>query len=113
MFYLNTLTMNEHIKFILVSVLTFISVLLTSFLWRDSAVLLIALIVITILMLIIDHQKSAIIAYCVAFFFGPLSEAVAIYFGAWTYATTDILGFPVWLPFLWGCATLAINRLNT
>ena len=39
---------------------------------------------------------------------GPIAEAVAIHFGAWWYTTPQLIGFPVWLPPLWGLAAVGI-----
>ena len=83
----------------------------TAFLWSEPAWLSVALFTLGIAMMFVEGSKSTIIIYLIAFIFGPLSEAIAIYFGAWSYTTPQIFGFPAWLPFVWGNAALFVNRL--
>lgn len=105
-------SMSERQKTILSIALATITLLFTAFLWTSSLLLTSLLLVVGVGMFLLDKQKSAFFAYLIAFGFGPLSEAIVIQFGAWAYAQPDLLGFPVWLPFLWGNAGLFLNRLN-
>ena len=43
---------------------------------------------------------------------GPLAEGIAVAFGAWTYAASDTVGLPLWLPPAWGLATLLVKRIT-
>ena len=74
--------------------------------------LVIFLLVVGIGMMILEQHRSATIVYGIAFIFGPLSEALVIHFGAWSYAEPHIFNFPMWLPFVWGNAGLFLNRAN-
>ncbi len=46
--------------------------------------------------------------FCLIAIAGATAEIIAIAGGAWTYSYPFILGIPIWLPFLWGSAGLAI-----
>jgi len=54
-----------------------------------------------------------VIVYLVAILGGPIAEAVAIHFGLWMYADPAFLGFPIWLPFVWGNAALYVLSWKT
>lgn len=43
---------------------------------------------------------------------GPIAEAVAMAFEAWSYPLPVILGFPLWLAPVWGCASLFFLALG-
>lgn len=43
---------------------------------------------------------------------GVVSEVYAIHAGAWSYALPQILGVPLWLPFLWGNAAIFFVSLS-
>ncbi len=43
---------------------------------------------------------------------GPFAEGVAVAHGAWTYAASDAVGLPLWLPPAWGLATLLVKRIT-
>lgn len=42
---------------------------------------------------------------------GPVIEIIAIYFGVWRYANPTLLGIPMWLPVLYGIASIFIERI--
>ncbi|PJE64915.1 MAG: hypothetical protein COU90_00145 [Candidatus Ryanbacteria bacterium CG10_big_fil_rev_8_21_14_0_10_43_42] len=104
--------MIERNKTILNGLLTITTLLLTSFFWRQPFVLVVLLLAVGIGMMMTERYKSAIIIYIVAFLFGPLSEALVIHYGAWSYTEPHIFNFPIWLPFVWGNAGLFLNRVN-
>jgi hypothetical protein len=83
---------------------------LASFLWRRPLALLLGLVAISVFMLHRWHGRADLFFYGTGFVLGPLGEAMAVYFGAWRYAKPQFL-IPVWLPFLWGIASLLVKRL--
>jgi hypothetical protein len=83
-----------------------------SFFWRETLLLVTLLILLSVLMLKNEGDTAALYLYASAFVLGPLSEAVTIYFGAWSYADPHIFGFPIWLPFVWGNASLFFRRAH-
>jgi len=74
--------------------------------------LILLLALVSILMLLNESDKIALYLFIIAFLLGPLSEALATYFGAWEYTNPHFLGFSIWLPFVWGNAGLFFRRIN-
>ncbi|MDP2668727.1 MAG: hypothetical protein Q8P07_02735 [bacterium] len=66
----------------------------------------------SLLMLAVEWNKQNIYLYLAIFISGPIAESIAIYFGAWTYNDAVFLGIPLWLPFVWGNASLYIVRVK-
>lgn len=58
------------------------------------------------------HKNHDIYFYVAGAILGPLSEIVAIYFGAWEYTNPSFLGIPIWLPFAWGLVTMMLKRIS-
>lgn len=105
--------MHSEVKKSLVnSALAITTLLLTSILWRDTMLLVFLLAIVSSLMLINERDRVALYLFIIAFLLGPLSEALAIYFGAWNYTNPHFLGFSLWLPFMWGNAGLFFRRIN-
>ena len=50
--------------------------------------------------------------FLIAALLGAAAEIVAVKFGAWQYANSTYFGVPLWLPLLWGSATVFIARLT-
>jgi uncharacterized membrane protein YoaT (DUF817 family) len=67
-----------------------------------------ALTVLSILFVTINFSFSRLLLFLLVFFAGPVSEIIAIYAGAWTYTYPSVFGIPLWLPFVWGNASLYI-----
>jgi len=88
-----------------------ISVALAGLFWRKPAILAIAYVIISIIMLTKWHKRSDLIFYFVAFGLGPIGEAFAIYLGAWQYSKPFYL-IPIWLPFLWGITALFVKKMS-
>jgi hypothetical protein len=105
--------MNLAVKrYILSTILALATLLATSLLWDRPLTLTLALIVLSALMFLVEPKRANAILYFFGFIFGPISEAIAIYFGAWHYALPLALGVPVWLPFVWGSCGLYIVRVK-
>ncbi|MBI3849068.1 MAG: DUF2878 family protein [Verrucomicrobia bacterium] len=98
-------------KDLLIEAAIYVSCLsLVSLLWHEPVVLLLCLSIIGAWMLWRWHRRSDVLFYLAGFVLGPLGEAMAVYFGAWTYAEPLFL-VPIWLPCLWGIAALFVKRL--
>jgi hypothetical protein len=102
--------MPEYGKVLLNIALALATLLLTAVLWRNPLFLTALLILTGAAIFVIRPSRSSVIAYATGFVFGPVAEALAIHTGAWTYATSTVLGLPLWLPFLWGNAALFIQN---
>ena len=78
-------------------------------LWRESFMLTLTLFVISALMLVVLRSKKITAVYVFVALWGPLTEAIAIAKGVWHYESPDFFGLPLWLPFLWGAASIVIT----
>lgn len=99
------------VKFLYACVLALATLIPVFLLWKNTLLLLIILVAVSSLMLSLEFNKVTILLFFTGFVFGPLSEAVAIYAGAWNYAYPNVFGFPLWLPFVWGNAALFFRRV--
>ncbi len=91
----------------------FIALLIVSLMGKSSPYLATLLLLILAAVMIADNYKRSRIAlFVIVAIFGPIAEAVAIYFGQWSYAHIDIGSVPLWLFPLWGCAGLYIEGLS-
>jgi hypothetical protein len=77
-----------------------------------GGVRIIALLILGGLLLFLIGKRKYVILYVFGFVSGPLAEAIGIYFHQWAYSNTWILGFPFWLPFVWGNAALYLGSLK-
>ena len=87
------------------------SLLSVAFLWKQNLLLFIILTILAILLLFINKSKQEIKTFLFCAFFGALTEAFAIMFGAWAYGNPNIIGIPMWLFVLWGIASVFIVRV--
>lgn len=88
------------------------STLVTVAFLRNWVVVSLVLLAITsIVMIYLSDVKNVSKIYLYVFILGPLAEAFAIYFGAWTYSNPVIIGIPLYLPFVWGSAGVFISNL--
>lgn len=102
---------NQIKKSFLNSFLALTTFIAAYFLWESPVLLVIILGTISLLMLWLEGEKNAFLVFIIVFVLGPLFEGFMIHSGAWEYAVSHILGFPIWLPFVWGNAALFIKRL--
>ncbi|MHC4472030.1 MAG: hypothetical protein ACYS99_13815 [Planctomycetota bacterium] len=70
------------------------------------------LVVLAAVTLLLDPRRGDAWVFTGGAVLGPVAEIIAVEFGAWTYATHDFLGIPLWLPVGWGLATLLIKRIS-
>lgn len=84
--------------------LTIIAIILVVVFWRNTNLLIAAL----ILLAIFKHQlipiKMELLWFVISAFMGSVSESLVMLSGPWSYTNVNILNFPLWLPFLWGLA---------
>lgn len=74
-------------------------------------ILTLCLALISALILILYNNKGDIYLYILCGLAGAMAEAVAIAFGAWSYASAQFIGIPYWLPLLWGITAIFIKRV--
>jgi uncharacterized membrane protein YoaT (DUF817 family) len=103
--------MPDQVKFVLNAALALATLFLTALLWRYPLALIALLVVTAAAILRIRPNATSVVVYATAFVFGPLAEAVSITTGAWQYDSSNFLGIPVWLPFVWGNAGLFILNM--
>ena len=96
-------------KFVISTILALAILLATSFFWNQSLIVAVILIVLSILMFLVEPKGGNAILYFFGFIFGPVSEAIAIHFGAWNYTFPLIVGIPIWLPLVWGIADFILS----
>ena len=84
---------------------------LASVLWAHPGWLTLCYAFVSIFTLLKWHTKADLVSYAAAVILGPLGEAVAVHYGAWTYAESSFL-VPMWLPLLWGIAGFFLRRLT-
>ena len=99
----------DHIITVLLALAALLSV---SFLWRHNIALSGVLTVVAGLLLLSSTSKRVLLyMFMFGAFSGAAAEALAIHFGTWTYANPSFVGIPLWLPLLWGIATVVIVRV--
>ncbi len=81
----------------------------TALLWREPLLLTGTLIVLSVLL--VQKSKHDLILFCIGVACGAVSEIIAIYFGALSYALPQLLGIPLWLPLVWGMASVVVVRI--
>lgn len=79
------------------------------FLWDHEMMLTAVALVIGVTKLRIERDGLAL--YVTMAILGPVAEVVVVHAGAWEYGSPNLAGIPMWLPFLWGSASLSIRRL--
>ena len=79
--------------------------------WRMELFATLIIAGIGVVMMTSGDQKERML-YITCAILGSIAEMIAIYFGAWKYATPTVFGIPMWLPFVWGNAALYIVRMN-
>ena len=94
--------MKKHIQN---GIIAISSLLFVSFLYQKTTILFLILMLLSLLIVKLNYSKNILKLYIFSFFFGPLSEALAVHGGAWSYAKFDtFLKIPLWLFPLWGLA---------
>ena len=92
--------------------LAVLAIVVVSAFWDRPLLLTGLMIGVSVLMLSVWRTKQDVLLYIMCGIAGAAAEAVAIAFGAWTYAFPNFVGIPYWLPFLWGVAALFVKRIS-
>lgn len=91
------------------AVLTVVSV---SLFWETPVRLALFLVALSAALLSFWGSREDVYLYAISAACGALAEAFAIGFKAWAYPKPDMIGIPVWLPFVWGIAGVFIKRTS-
>jgi len=95
---------------LLIQILFFVIATLTvSYFWHDNPFLFLLLLIELLIGEALLYEKGDEIFFIVGATAGPLGEIIAIIFGAWRYSNPDLI-IPIWLPVLWGFATIFIKK---
>lgn len=93
------------------SALSLLTLAIVVLFW-DKYILAIALLIVVSFLMIWNEQSwDAVVLYGIVLILGPWAEAVAIYFGAWSYSVPQFIGISAWLPFVWGNAAISVSRM--
>ena len=88
-------------KILINSALSFATTIVVLFLWRNSILAAMLIFCIGVISLFVLKEKKYTLIYIIVGILGPAAEIFAINFGVWSYAKSDFLGIPYWLPFVW------------
>jgi uncharacterized membrane protein YoaT (DUF817 family) len=102
--------MGDSTRALISAILAFSTLLATAALWRHSLALIALVLAVGLAIFMLRPTRPSLVVYAVGFVFGPLAEILGIHAGAWSYSSSDFLGIPVWLPFVWGNAALFIQN---
>jgi hypothetical protein len=102
--------MADSTRALISAILAFSTLLATAALWRHPAALIVLVLAVGLGIFCLRPTRASVVVYAVGFVFGPTAEALGIHAGAWSYSSSDFLGIPIWLPFVWGNAALFIQN---
>jgi len=85
---------------------------LVCFFWQKPVVCFVGLLILSILYFVFLNRKNALMIFITIGLLGSISEAICVYFGAWSYTIPNIFGIPIWLPLVWGMAGLCFWDIN-
>ena len=80
-------------------------------LWRNNLLLFIIVLVESLAVLSLWHNRYDWIFFLVMAVLGSVAEAVFVHFGVWRYGNPTFLGVPLWFPLAFGTAGLIGGRL--
>jgi uncharacterized membrane protein YoaT (DUF817 family) len=102
--------MADSTRALISAILAFSTLLVTAALWRHPVALIVLVFAVGLGIFRLRPTRPSLVVYAVGFVFGPTAEVLGIHAGAWSYSTNDLLGIPIWLPFVWGNAALFIQN---
>lgn len=79
--------------------------------WNQPNLLLGITVCLAALTFALSLKRETLTVFTIGAICGPLSEIVAIHFGAWQYSAPQFLGIPFWLIPVWGVAAVAFTKL--
>ena len=100
---------SSHRAYLLVLI---IAVLCLSVWWlRDALIFVLIIALANVAGLFMLDRKDLIMVYLFLFIGAVMSEVALIYMGAWEYTQVHVLGFPVWMPFLWFSGVVFVGTM--
>ena len=102
--------MADSTRALISAILAFSTLLATAAMWRHPLALIVLVLGVGLGIFLLRPTRPSLVVYAVGFVFGPTAEVLGIHAGAWRYSTGDLLGIPIWLPFVWGNAALFIQN---
>ncbi len=98
-------------KELLLGLLLFVAgVMLISMMYKNNFLLTLVMVTGWLVASKFIYTKRDSYMFLIAALLGATAEIVAVKFGAWQYANPTYFGVPIWLPLLWGSATVFIAR---
>ncbi|OGC56079.1 MAG: hypothetical protein A3H50_00540 [Candidatus Levybacteria bacterium RIFCSPLOWO2_02_FULL_37_10] len=95
--------MNKKKLMVSVSIIL-LAIFVVFFFWRIPYLLITLLIVLAFIKAKLSPIRREIFMFVLIGFIGAGAESVLMFGGPWSYATPELINFPIWLPFLWGLA---------
>lgn len=87
-----------------------LSIILTSLFWKSNILLFILLLILSLILLYIDNFKF-LKTYISCGIFGSIAEMIAVTTSPWVYSNSSFMGIPIWLPLLWGIASISFIKV--
>ena len=81
-----------------------LAISLVTFFWKGALFLSILLIGLAFIKHKILPIKKEFLWFIISGIIGTIGESLIMTSGPWIYTSTQIINFPLWLPFLWGLA---------
>ncbi|MFA5351960.1 MAG: hypothetical protein WC304_01620 [Candidatus Gracilibacteria bacterium] len=81
-----------------------------SMFWQQPNLVLGISVLLAVIIIALEPKQETFTAFILGGLLGSLTETICIYFGAWSYASPQFLGIPLWLPIVWGIAAVIITR---
>lgn len=97
-------------NYIFTNILATISLMSVALLWCRNIILFAVLLIMAASLFFIERSKSEVKTFLFCAICGMTAEYIAISFGAWNYKNPDFFNIPIWLPLLWGIASVFIVR---
>lgn len=99
--------LHRKILTILLYLATFVTVMVY---WKKDVIALTILIILSLILNIVTKWRL-FKPWLIGAILGTLSEIICIKAGAWRYSNPRFLSVPVWLPFVWGNASILFFEL--
>jgi len=96
-------------ELLLVASLLILTTILIILFWTDNLLLTAIGLVVTILAYKYLYMPGDLKLFFTGAVIGPIGEIVLISYGVWAYANPSFLGIPLWMPFVWGNAVVAMK----
>lgn len=104
--------MSEKNNYLFTNILATISLMSVALLWCHNIILFALLLIMAAALFLIERSNSEIKTFLFCAICGMTAEYIAISFGAWNYQNPNFFNIPIWLPLLWGIASVFIVRAH-